>query len=99
MYGGAITSVLLNVPGESSSVPTAIEGYPMARQGRAGPAIGMSAIALCGWHGGCYPDDAFPPLAGCSQTGPPEYFLMILDVHGNGSFWKVDHQGMIRRLG
>ncbi len=37
MYGGAVTSVLLNVPGESSSVPTAIEGYPMARQGRAGP--------------------------------------------------------------
>jgi putative tricarboxylic transport membrane protein len=45
MYGGAVTSVLLNIPGEPSAVPTAIEGYSMAKQGRAGAALGMAAIS------------------------------------------------------
>src|SRR5512135_3447208 len=45
MYGGAATSVLLNIPGEPSAVPTALEGYAMARQGRAGAALGIAAIA------------------------------------------------------
>jgi len=44
MYGGTITSVLLNVPGESSSVVTCLDGYQMARQGRAGPALGIAAF-------------------------------------------------------
>ena len=44
-YGGSTTSILLNVPGESSSVVTCIDGYQMARKGRAGPALGMAAIA------------------------------------------------------
>lgn len=44
MYGGTVTSVLLNLPGEAASVVTAIDGYQMARQGRAGPALGMAAI-------------------------------------------------------
>ena len=84
MYGGAITSVLLNVPGESSSVPTAIEGYPMARQGRAGPAIGMSAIAsfVAGTVGVILMMLLSPPLAELAlKFGPPEYFsLMILGM-------------------
>ena len=44
MYGGTITSVLINTPGESASVVTCIDGYQMALQGRAGPALGMAAI-------------------------------------------------------
>ena len=43
-YGGSTTSILLNIPGEDASVVTAIDGYQMARQGRAGPALGIAAI-------------------------------------------------------
>ncbi len=43
-YGGSITSILVNIPGEATSVVTCIEGYQMARQGRAGPALGISAL-------------------------------------------------------
>jgi putative tricarboxylic transport membrane protein len=44
MYGGTITSVLVNVPGEAASVVTCLDGYQMARQGRAGPALGIAAF-------------------------------------------------------
>src|SRR6185437_7289642 len=44
-YGGSTTSILLNVPGESASVVTCIDGYQMAKEGRAGAALGMAAIA------------------------------------------------------
>src|SRR6187200_862956 len=44
MYGGSTTSILLNIPGEASSVVTCFDGYQMARQGRAGPALGIAAI-------------------------------------------------------
>src|ERR1700754_5103463 len=44
MYGGTITTVLLNVPGEGSSAITAIDGYQMAKRGRAGSALGIAAI-------------------------------------------------------
>src|SRR4051795_13401795 len=43
-YGGSTTAILVNLPGESSSVVTAIDGYKMARNGRAGPALGIAAI-------------------------------------------------------
>ena len=43
-YGGSTTAILVNLPGESSSVVTALDGYQMARQGRAGAALGMAAI-------------------------------------------------------
>src|SRR6201999_1566509 len=43
-YGGSTTSILLNIPGESSSVVTCIDGYQMAKQGRAGKALGIAAI-------------------------------------------------------
>lgn len=43
-YGGSTTSILVNIPGEASSVVTCIDGYPMAKQGRAGPALAISAI-------------------------------------------------------
>jgi len=44
MYGGSTTSILMNIPGESSSVPTTFDGYEMAKQGRAGPALAIAAI-------------------------------------------------------
>ena len=44
-YGGSTTSILLNVPGESASVVTCLDGYQMARKGRAGAALGIAAIA------------------------------------------------------
>ena len=43
-YGGSITSILLNIPGEASSIVTCKDGYQMARKGRAGPALGISAF-------------------------------------------------------
>ena len=43
-YGGSTTSILVNIPGEASSVITCLDGYAMARQGRAGPALGMAAF-------------------------------------------------------
>lgn len=45
MYGGSTTSILMNIPGEAASIVTCLDGYKMARQGRAGPALGMSALA------------------------------------------------------
>ena len=47
-YGGSTTSILLNVPGESASVVTCIDGYQMARKGRAGPALGIAAMPSAG---------------------------------------------------
>ena len=44
MYGGSTTSILVNIPGEASSVVTCFDGYQMAKQGRAGPALGISAF-------------------------------------------------------
>ena len=44
MYGGTITSILLNTPGESSTVASTFDGYPLAQQGRAGPALVMQAV-------------------------------------------------------
>lgn len=45
MYGGSTTSIIVNIPGEASSVPTAMEGYQLTLQGRAGPALAISAIS------------------------------------------------------
>jgi putative tricarboxylic transport membrane protein len=44
MYGGSTTSILVNIPGEAASVVTCIDGHQMAKQGRAGPALGMAAL-------------------------------------------------------
>ena len=43
-YGGSTTAILVNIPGEVSSVPTLLDGYPLAMQGKAGPALGIAAI-------------------------------------------------------
>ena len=46
MYGGSTTSILVNIPGEAASVVTCLDGYQMARQGKAGPALGIAAFRL-----------------------------------------------------
>src|SRR5215212_8130573 len=83
-YGGSTTSILLNVPGESSSVVTCIDGYQMARKGRAGPALGMAAIAsfIAGTFGVVALMLVAPPLAKLSLAfSAPEYFaLMVLGL-------------------
>src|SRR5512144_313732 len=80
-YGGSTTSILLNVPGESSSVVTCIDGYQMARQGRAGPALGMAAIAsfVAGTFGVVALMLVAPPLAELSLAfSAPEYFALMV---------------------
>jgi putative tricarboxylic transport membrane protein len=80
-YGGSTTSILLNLPGESSSVVTCLDGYQMARQGRAGPALGIAAIAsfVAGTVGVIGLMLVAPPLARFAlQFGPPEYFGLML---------------------
>jgi TctA family transporter len=85
-YGGSTTAILINVPGESSSVVTAIDGYQMARQGRAGAAL--SVAALGSFFAGCVGTiviAAFaPPLTELAfRFGPAEYFsLMVLGLIG-----------------
>ena len=85
-YGGSTTAILINVPGESSSVVTAIDGYAMARQGRAGPAL--AAAGLGSFFAGCVGTiviAAFaPPLTELAfKFGPAEYFsLMVLGLVG-----------------
>ena len=79
MYGGATTSILLNVPGESSSVMTTLDGYQMARKGRAGPALGMAALAsfIAGTFAILMLTLIAKPLADYAVSfGPPEYFAL-----------------------
>jgi putative tricarboxylic transport membrane protein len=82
MYGGSTTAILLNIPGEVSSVPTCLDGYPLAKQGRGGPALGIAAIAsfAAGTMGVIGLVFFAPVLADQAlKFGPPEYFaLMIL---------------------
>jgi putative tricarboxylic transport membrane protein len=84
MYGGTITSVLINTPGESASVMTTLDGYQMALKGRAGAALGMAAIGsfIAGTVSVVLLMVAAPPLAEIAITfGPPEYFaLMVLGL-------------------
>src|SRR5699024_6118149 len=80
MYGGASTSILINTPGESATVATTFDGYPMAQQGRAGPAFVMQAVAsFVGGTVGIILITLFAPyLAKFARTfGPPEFFLLI----------------------
>jgi len=79
MYGGSTTSILINVPGESSSVMTTLDGYQMAKQGRAGPALGMAAFSsfLAGTLAVVMLTFIAPPLANVALAfGPPEYFAL-----------------------
>ena len=80
MYGGTITSVLINTPGESASVVTCIDGYQMALQGRAGPALGVATIGsfVAGTFGVVLLMTLSPLLARWALSfGPPETFALM----------------------
>ncbi len=81
MYGGSTTSILVNLPGETASVVTCIDGYQMARQGRAGPALAIAALGS--FFAGCVCTVIIamfgPPLAEIAlKFGSPEYFSLML---------------------
>ena len=84
MYGGSTTSILVNIPGEAASVVTCIDGHEMAKQGRAGPALGIAALSS--FAAGTFAIIALmlvaPTLASVAVAfGPPEYFsLMVLGL-------------------
>ena len=84
MYGGSTTSILVNIPGEVASVVTCLDGYQMARKGRAGPALGIAAFGsfIAGTFSVVALTFLAPPLATIAiKFGPPEYFsLMVLGV-------------------
>src|SRR6188508_2937297 len=83
-YGGSTTSILINIPGESSSVVTALDGHQMAKQGRAGPALAIAAIGS--FIAGCFSTVLVAALGAPLTSlallfGPAEYFsLMVLGL-------------------
>jgi len=80
-YGGSTTAILVNLPGETSAVVTCIDGYQMARQGRAGPALAIAAIGsfFAGTVGTLLIALFGPPLADIAlKFGSPEYFSLML---------------------
>jgi putative tricarboxylic transport membrane protein len=80
-YGGTITSILLNTPGESSSVASTFDGYPLAQQGRAGPALVMQAVAsfVGGTLGVVLITLLALPFSQLARNfGPPEFFLLVV---------------------
>jgi len=81
MYGGSTTSILVNIPGEAASVVTCLDGYEMAKRGRAGAALGISAFGsfIAGTLGVIGLMIFATPLAEFAlQFGPPEYFAVVL---------------------
>uniref|UniRef100_UPI003D6E5C06 tripartite tricarboxylate transporter permease n=1 Tax=Pantanalinema rosaneae TaxID=1620701 RepID=UPI003D6E5C06 len=94
-FAGAISAILVNVPGSSSAMITCIEGYPLAKKGEAGRALGIATVA--GTLAGLFSIFAFiiaaPALANVAyQFGPPEYFALMLfglsmvaSISGKGS--------------
>lgn len=93
-YGGAIASILLNLPGETASAVTCLDGYPMAREGRAGAALAISALAsfLAGCVGTLLIALAGPPLGEWAlMFGPAEYFsLMLMGLVGSAVLTQGD---------
>jgi len=85
-YGGSTTAILVNIPGESSAAVTVLDGYQMARQGRAGPALGIAAIGsvIAGSFATLVIAVAAPPLSEIAlKFGPAEYFaLMVVGLVG-----------------
>ena len=79
-YGCSTTSILMNIPGEPSSIATCLDGYAMARKGRAGPALGIAAFGSFIAGTGALFGLVFlaPSLAEFSlRFGPPEYFALM----------------------
>ena len=80
MYGGSTTSILMRIPGEAASVMTCIDGYAMARKGRAGPALAIAAVSsyVAGTVSVVGLMLLAPPLAAFAlRFGPPEYFALL----------------------
>ncbi|MBI3635914.1 MAG: tripartite tricarboxylate transporter permease [Candidatus Rokubacteria bacterium] len=81
MYGGSTTSILMRIPGEAASVMTCIDGYAMARKGRAGAALAIAAVGsyIAGTVSVIALMFLAPPLAAFAlRFGPPEYFALLL---------------------
>ncbi len=104
MYGGSTTSILVNIPGETASVVTCLDGYQMARQGRAGPALGISAWGsfIAGTASIVGLMIFANPLAEAALSfGPPEYFalmcagLIVLTYLTQGSMLKAMMMGLV----
>ena len=98
MYGGSTTSILVNIPGEAASVVTCLDGYKMARQGRAGPALGMAAFGsfiagtlVHSWAdaGGPAPGQIRPPVRPAGVFHPHVLGLTILIYLAHGSMPKA----------
>jgi putative tricarboxylic transport membrane protein len=98
MYGGSTTSILVNIPGEAASVVTCLDGYQMAKQGRAGPALGIAAFGS--WIAGTIGTAGLMILApwlgrAALRFGPPEFVAVlfcafaILIYLAGGSFLKA----------
>ncbi len=97
-YGGSTTSILVNIPGESMTVITCLDGYQMARQGRAGPALGIAAIGsfIAGTVSIIFLGFLAVPINKIAlRFGPPEYFslmvvgIMLVIYLGRGSITKA----------
>jgi putative tricarboxylic transport membrane protein len=106
-YGGSTTSILVNIPGEASAIVTGLDGYQMARQGRAGPALGMAALGsfLGGTVGIVGLMLLASPLAEAALSfGPPEYFalmcvsLVVLTFLSQASMYKSLMMGLLGLL-
>ncbi|KEQ02784.1 tripartite tricarboxylate transporter permease [Pseudorhizobium pelagicum] len=81
MYGGSITAILINTPGDAGSVASTLDGFPLAQQGRAGPALVMQAVAsFTGGTVGVILITLLAPLFSqvARNFGPPEYFLLAI---------------------
>src|SRR5512135_2149584 len=98
MYGGSTTAILVNIPGEAAAAITCIDGYQMARKGRAGPALGIAAFGsfIAGTFGVLLLMLIAPPVAEIAlKFGPPEIFavmllgLTILSYLSSGSLLKA----------
>ena len=106
-YGGSTTSILVNIPGEASSIVTCLDGYQMAREGRVGPALGMAALgSLIGGIVGIVGLMllAVPLAEAALAFGPPEYFalmcvsLVVLTFLSRGSMYKGLMMGLLGLL-
>jgi putative tricarboxylic transport membrane protein len=103
-YGGSTTSILVNIPGEASSVMTCLDGHQMALQGRAGPALGIAAWGsfIAGTISNIGLMLVAIPLAHAAlRLGPPEYFslmctgLIIVTYLAQGSVLKAVMMGLV----
>lgn len=99
MYGGSTTSILLNVPGESSSVVTCLDGHQMAKQGRAGAALCISAIgSYISGTLGVIGLMLFAPIIAtyALRFGPPEYFALM--VFGLSAVASLSGRSLVKGL-